>query len=246
MAQLGDGGARWIGVTWSLAVEEQFYWFLPPLVYWLSSRSMFTIAIVSIALSPLIRTLAWVTLNWFSSYCLLPCRMDTLMWGVLVACMVRNPATKQKVYSSRHIIALIIVFLVISVLFDFYGQWADIYLSTFVEPIKMFVITLRYSAIAAIFGLMLLYILVSDSWLNRLFRLKVLRAVGLISYSVYMYHQAVNGLLHGWLLNQAPQINSWKSLEIACAGLLITLSLAVLSYYVMEQPIRRFAAKTPY
>lgn len=90
MAELGDGGARWIGVTWSLAVEEQFYWFLPPLVYWLSRKNVVLMAIVAIFISPFIRTLAWTQLNWFASYCLLPCRMDTLMWGVLVACAIRN------------------------------------------------------------------------------------------------------------------------------------------------------------
>ena len=142
---------------------------------------------------------------------------------------------------------MIIAILVISILFDFYGYWADTYFhSPKEEAIAMFVITLRYSAIAAIFGLMLLYILTKNSWLNWFFKLRILRVVGLISYAAYMYHQAVNGFLHGWLLNQEPQINSWTSFGIACAGFLLTFILATISFYLLEQPIRRIASKTSY
>ena len=44
MAMRGDFGPLWLSVTWSLAVEEQFYWVMPVLVAVLSPRWWFIVA----------------------------------------------------------------------------------------------------------------------------------------------------------------------------------------------------------
>ncbi|WP_160321741.1 acyltransferase family protein [Bradyrhizobium pachyrhizi] len=78
-------------ITWSLAVEEQFYLILPAIVrYWPTGRLLHLI-VGLICAAPIAR----VMLNHAygdtaPAYFLLPARMDGLFLGVLAACLIRN------------------------------------------------------------------------------------------------------------------------------------------------------------
>jgi peptidoglycan/LPS O-acetylase OafA/YrhL len=78
--------------------------------------------------------------------------------------------------------------------------------------------------------------------LNRIWRNTLLAKIGLISYALYMYHQTVNGLVHGILFGREPKITEWEHLLAAIAVLAIAVGLATLSYIYVETPIRRYAA----
>ncbi len=54
----GDFGANWLGITWSLAVEEQFYCFIPLLVWLLPRRKFALVALSLIFLAPLLRSVS--------------------------------------------------------------------------------------------------------------------------------------------------------------------------------------------
>src|SRR5882762_114777 len=72
-------------ITWSLAIEEQFYLTLPLLVRFLSPKRLLTLVCVVIVAAPLLRltlTLMWPGHPW-AAFALLPCRADSLMLGVL-------------------------------------------------------------------------------------------------------------------------------------------------------------------
>lgn len=87
-----DGGARWVASTWSLAIEEQFYLLLPPLVLLLSRRGISILAIVCIGAAWAFRSALQVkTGTWTYGYFLLPGRMDSIGAGLLAAIIVRNP-----------------------------------------------------------------------------------------------------------------------------------------------------------
>ena len=57
-----------------------------------------------------------------------------------------------------------------------------------------------------------------------------------------MYHQTVNGLMHGMLFGREPKITEWEHWLAAIAVLAISVGLATLSYIYFETPIRRYAA----
>jgi peptidoglycan/LPS O-acetylase OafA/YrhL len=74
-------------------------------------------------------------------------------------------------------------------------------------------------------------------------RTKILTGVGLISYALYMYHEPVNGLMHGFIFNQEPRISTVAELLVAFAVTAIAVALATLSYIYLERPIRRWAQR---
>jgi len=78
---------------WSLAVEEQFYLIWPLLLLCLSRRrDHYLLCVGAILLAPLLRTgFIFGGLDPSAPYVLTVSRMDTLVWGGLVATVVRDP-----------------------------------------------------------------------------------------------------------------------------------------------------------
>jgi len=77
-----------LGVTWSLAIEEQFYLFWPLVVRFCSYAQLRYIAITTLCLSPLLRL--YLSLHHVDIYSNVFCRLDGLMAGALLALTVRS------------------------------------------------------------------------------------------------------------------------------------------------------------
>lgn len=77
-------------VTWTLAIEEQFYLILPMLIYWLPRRWLIRILWSGVLLAPAWRWLFHAYLPDHSWEFLLPGRLDELFGGVLLACFMRG------------------------------------------------------------------------------------------------------------------------------------------------------------
>jgi len=75
---------------------------------------------------------------------------------------------------------------------------------------------------------------------------RILVWFGQLSYGIYMFHQPVSGLLHGWIRGAKPEINSWYDAAVTLLALAVTLSVATLSFYLMEQPILRLGHQFKY
>jgi peptidoglycan/LPS O-acetylase OafA/YrhL len=98
MAATGTFGGVSLGITWSLAVEQQFYLSLPLVIRSFSRRILWRVLLGAILAAPLVRVLA-IRLshgNWVGAYVLMPCRADALCLGVLTALAVRDPAIWTK------------------------------------------------------------------------------------------------------------------------------------------------------
>jgi peptidoglycan/LPS O-acetylase OafA/YrhL len=89
MASRQTMGSGWLEVTWSLAVEEQFYLVIPLLIWLLPRRQLAVVAVLLVFLAPLLRS-TWG--SWFQGYLLTPWRGDSLLTGTLLAIAVRNQA----------------------------------------------------------------------------------------------------------------------------------------------------------
>ena len=67
-------------------------------------------------------------------------------------------------------------------------------------------------------------------------RNKVLGKLGAVAYGIYIFHQAISGLLHAALLKQTiPKISGMADVAVTCAALALTLAISYLSWFYFEK-----------
>jgi len=223
----------WFVVTWSLAVEEQFYIFAPPLIRFLSPRKLIYVLVGAIIAAPVVRFAVfryWFPGTLAPAY-LLPCRADTLALGVLLAIAWRNSAFRAFLDRQRHSLQLTLLLL-------FLGFCASI--PWMVGDISLFRATLGYSWLAALCGCLLLLVLTqTHGWLASIMRWKPLRSLGTISYCVYLIHLTILLLAHQLILHDPPQFHSLKGIAVTILAAVMTVALAALSWRYFEKPLIR-------
>lgn len=81
-----------MGITWSLAVEEQFYLALPLVIRYLKPRVLSWLLIGFILAAPMLRLVLSFSFpsGPVASYVLMPCRVHALLLGALCAWMMRR------------------------------------------------------------------------------------------------------------------------------------------------------------
>jgi len=205
---------------WSLAIEEQFYWLWPlaflGIVAWSARRGRSPLRFVlwlTVASSVAAPVIAQV---WGpdAAYWATPARMSEILFGALVACVV----AEHRVRDRAAVLAPIglVVLLAACILFpDGSGPAYEGFL-----PLVAVV------SAATIYGLQ-----VSGPMVTAL-SARPLVALGRISYGVYLFHWPVFVLIdrEAWELPAAVDFG----LKFA-----VTIAVALLSYFLVERPVRR-------
>ena len=229
MGWRGTFGPHWLGVTWSLAVEEQFYLFVPALVYLLPRGKLTCVLAVLALAAPLLR----VAFPGFAAYCNTPWRSDSLMAGALLAVLVRQPSAFALI--QRHPQAVLILFLtllagaaVMTGRRDGFGAFNHFWLAGLYSAFVLIAYTFPRSLIGVVL------------------RQGVLVWLGQRSYGVYMFHQAVSGFVHGALRADKPEIHTASDLSVTLIAFLTTLILAEFSYRLIEAPMIRLGHRFGY
>jgi peptidoglycan/LPS O-acetylase OafA/YrhL len=233
----GYDGPRWLAMTWSLAIEEQFYMLFPFVVYFLPRKRVVAVVIAGIVLAPILRDILERQFgHWYAPYVLLPSRMDGLLFGVAVALIVRDKAAFALAYRFRLVIDAVGLLILWSILANWQFTW-------WMGPSGT-IFPLKQSLLALMWAIVILRVFTWEgSLFNAIWRNRTLGKLGLISYGAYMYHQTVNGLVHGILFGREPKITSNLELLAGLAVCAIAIGLATLSYIYYERPIRRFAGR---
>lgn len=91
-------------ITWSLAIEEQFYLILPVLIFWLPRPWLIRALWGGVLLAPVWRWLFDAHLPHASWPVLLPCRLDELFGGVLIACYMRGYCRNRVTWAALALI----------------------------------------------------------------------------------------------------------------------------------------------
>ena len=73
------------------------------------------------------------------------------------------------------------------------------------------------------------------------FRSPALRYFGRISYCLYLVHQPVSGLLHGIILDAAPDVGSPAAIAVSLLAVAVSVAIAAASWRWLEQPIVAWA-----
>jgi peptidoglycan/LPS O-acetylase OafA/YrhL len=218
-------GAGWMAMTWSLAVEEQFYLLLPLLVRRLNRRGIAWVALAAIACAPLYRIILTVSGDaYLGPYTLLPCRADALGFGVLAALECRSGGGRDWLLSHRKHLYLALGLLGCGI--------------ALLAHYEQFLYNIGLTWIAAFYAVLLLLTVVKPGRIETTcFRNPVLIKAGTISYAVYIFHQGINDLLHFAVLGRAPSIVDWPSLFVTLLSLAAVMFLAVLSWELIEKPL---------
>ncbi len=233
----GQGFDGVLGVCWSLAVEEQFY-LVWPLVVWCCPRRRLTgLCLLMIAAAPAVRCGLWLAgASEWSAYTLMPCRMDALAAGALLALLARRDGLSAWRGTARTCAMLGLV-----------GLAAVIWCQRNPSNIEWPMALAGYSASAVLFASLLTLTLVSERGLPaRLCRSRFLRMFGKYSYAVYLFHfpifLALPRLWWHWpsgapLLRWLVEAGGIPACTIifGTAGTLIALGLAWLSWQLFER-----------
>ncbi len=226
----GGGVLPGLGPLWSLAVEEHFYIFFPPLMLILISRvrdyariSGVLLAICGVVLCWRCCVVAFMPqgLRWARDAS--DTRCDSILFGCVLACLQQTALCRSNLLSKRQLERFILPVSILTLLL------------TFVVRDPVFRETLRYS----LQGLALipwLYYVVAypETILGSLLNTPALRFLGLLSYSLY--------LIHGVVLVQMQNVIG-NALLRGLVSFAISLSLAMVVRALIERPLEKLRSR---
>ncbi|AWI54459.1 hypothetical protein DEH84_14275 [Aquabacterium olei] len=205
--------------TWSLGVEEQFYIVFPLLLVACRRWSMGALA----AMFGSIAVLSLAAAEWLSltrstmAFYLLPTRAWELLFGSLVAVGSKEVWGASLLAGAREPLSFVGLIMVLGAIFSF-G-----------ESIRSPSLWLLVPTVGAVLIILFAY---PGTFAHRVLASKIAVAVGLVSYSAYLWHQP--------LFAFARILSHEKPSDALMFGLCFaTIALAYVSWRWVEQPFRR-------
>jgi peptidoglycan/LPS O-acetylase OafA/YrhL len=214
-------------VTWSLAIEEQFYLLWPFAVRFLNTRQLIRLLIAILVMEPLLRGIVTpFTHSWDPTYYLTPFRIDGLALGSLIALLLENERAKARITS----LAAPVFFVSMACLVG-----GTAIFPAFRRPANSIAFnSLGYTLVILASASLICYSLLHEKAIvTRILSLRGLTVLGTISYGVYLYHGLFieSVTVHGHLVIS-------RLLALAAVTLYCWLS-----FRFYEQPIIRWAHK---
>ena len=232
MARLGTFGLISASVTWSLAIEEQFYLTVPLLIRRIQIRYLPAVLVAVIVGAPLIRVLIRSMFRdngGIACYVLTPARADALSLGVLCALLVRRRRVWDWLVMRRGLLRATTYALFCGLAFMTYRGY---------DALSVAMTTWGYSWLAVFYsGFLLLALTETGGWFERVLRNRVLGRFGTLAYCLYLIHipvmQSFRHPLSRWL-PESPAI-WWILGGILGAG--AAIAIASLSWKYFEKPL---------
>lgn len=235
----GTFGSIWEIVTWSLAVEEQFYLVLPLMIWLLPGRLLVVASLACIVAAPLVRIGLYLFLDTpdMAAYTLFPARMDCLFLGVVIAAAVGNERARAALTGAAGHLKVLLCALSVVMALLLFSNW---------HKTNVWMATGGYTAIAAFYGTALTLAALDRLPGAKLLGLLPLRLAGAWCFSLYLFHVPVHFFVwEGWEYALGRPSNAQNLLVIALSiGLSMVVS-AVLMRFV-EGPAIRFASRFKY
>jgi peptidoglycan/LPS O-acetylase OafA/YrhL len=240
MAAHASFGTYTLGVTWSLAIEEQFYLLLPLVIRTVKKEFLPYVLLGAIGFAPMLRI--WILLHrpgetyTLAPYVLMPCRADALMLGVLCAYAVRRPSYWEFLTTHRNfLIGVITVLLAFVVCF---GKDRD-------PGSDFLTISIGYTWMAALYASVLLFSVTQQgSRTCRLLRNRYLMGLGTIAYGTYLIHFSVLWICSGISTGHSPSLRTGRDLVTTLVAVTATVAIAKLSWVLFERPLVNYGRQS--
>ena len=167
------------GHFWSLAIEEQFYWFWPAMVYFLSRKRLFQVCIAVCLFSPVLRLILELegVHDWgIRQYTFT--RLDALLAGAVVSILIREPELYEKLKRALTVAALLSA-----------ASLAVIAIRNSYVPYEASeTVILGYSCLAVLFASLVRSLATSRGRLSKMLSAPSLCWFGTYSYGIYIFH----------------------------------------------------------
>jgi peptidoglycan/LPS O-acetylase OafA/YrhL len=201
-----------LGVTWSVAVEEQFYLVWPIIVRLCTKKQLKGITTSLICFSPLLRF--YLVQHHVDVYSNTFCRLDGLMWGALLALLFRSKTFLREAYGRRAWAALLVAS-AMALITAGRILWAVYSFTSFAS------VSFVYLALTS-----------KQKWLQALLANRFLVYSGVISYGIYLLEKIPVDAVQALHLDRHPPL----VLPFTAA---VTYLLATLSWNLLEKPVLR-------
>ena len=202
--------------TWSLGIEEQFYLFVPLLIafaFRMRGRRLALGMILALTAGSLILTVAFFQFGKGNvAFYLLPTRAWELGFGALLA-FVRTKPRGRSVASACSVVGVVLI-----AAFAFEP-----------DPYRLTPVPLPLPAVVG--ATLLIWAGQRENPVSRLLAARPMVVVGLLSYSLYLWHWPVNVFARYWLIRDPVLTERF-------AVLLVTVALSWLSWRWIERPFR--------
>jgi len=223
-------GPNWMGVTWSLAIEEQFYLLIPFFVRFFSRKWLVLTFVAMIVISPLARFL----LGYWGNYTLPFARADSIAAGALLALLVRNVRVMDWLTRHRHLVVGVAAVLCLGLIPITVWKWG------LGHPWGHLWLAAIYS------GILLSAYVCRGGLLSLMLSGHCLRWLGTRSYALYLFHQPVAGVVYGALGYNRPKFSSLAESGIMFLCLGLVFLLAEFSMWVIERPAQKLSHRVTY
>lgn len=211
-----------LAVTWSLAIEEQFYLVWPLVVRFCSSTQLLRVAVAELCVSPALRY--YLALHHVNLYTNVFCRLDGLMAGAILALMVRSDNFVAAKLLKQAWILLVVAATLAFITESLDARW----------------IVFSFTALASA-AFIYVSVFSRQKWLQAVMTNRFLIYTGTISYGLYLLHKISFGIvqtLHG---DRNPYL-PWPIIFV------VSFLLAALSWNALEKPflnLKRFFESKP-
>jgi len=239
MVKRGTLGFLSMGVTWSLAIEEQFYLTLPFVIKFVSRNKLPYVLAIGVILAPLVRIALWLAFDpehaAMAILFLAPSRMDTLLLGVLAACAVRDATWWKRLVAHKALVGAASIALGSGIL-------GMIHKHMEVQGPKgnSFAYASFGFTLIALFYLSLLLLAVTQTgFVSRLFRFRGLTELGIVAYGLYLFHIPLIGLIYGMAGKETPEMTGLSTILLTSLAGVLLFALARLSWRYFEKPLVR-------
>lgn len=229
VAKAGIWRHAMLDVTWSVAIEEQFYLAWPLVVFLLPNRWVYILSALLVAVAFCLRVALVPICSPLSIYVLTPTRMDALALGAMVAVAIREPSYAAKFFAFMRVLGPLAGAVIIVL-------WL-----TGCDQTTVPMMTVGFSCFGLFFCNLLCQAIRSPAGtaLERFLTSPLLVMFGKYSYCLYLVHLPIRAVIRDLVYGPSQFPFVWGSaiigqLAFFVLSTLATLPVAIASWYLFE------------